>query len=312
MLTGIDVGGTRIKGGLDSPEGEIVHEATLWLHENDRTEEGMVKRVAELVRSLGPSDGVGLGIAGIIHQGDQRITSAPNFPLWNNFCVGEQVARLVDRPVVIDNDANCVIRGEHIAGVARGETHVIGITLGTGVGGAIILNDRVWMGVEGMAGEYGHSVVDPHGAPCGCGGTGCLETFTSAVGLRRLCTLNRPVGLSADELASADFPRLLAQCADDGDPIALEHFTKAGWALGITLAGLLNTLNIKVVVLAGGVAAAFHHMREATWQEIHSRAFTEVAQGVSIRIGELGERAGIIGAAFACSKNDANRLTEVP
>jgi len=132
------------------------------------------------------------------------------------------------------------------------------------------------------------------------------------VGLRRLCTLQKPDGLSADELASADFPRVLAQLAEQGDPVAIQHFAKAGWALGITLTGLLNALNIKVVVLAGGVAAAFPHMQEATWKEIQARAFTEVARGVSIRIGELGERAGIIGAAFACSKKDANRLTEVP
>jgi len=302
MLTGIDVGGTRIKGGLITEEGELVHEVTLWLTDADRTEEGMVQRLSQLIHSLGPSDSVGIGVAGVIHQSEQCITESPNFPLWNQFRIADRIHEVIQRPVLIDNDANCVIRGEHAAGVAKGVDNLIGLTLGTGVGGAIILDGRVWRGSSGMAGEMGHTVVNPAGAQCGCGSTGCLETYASAVGLRRLCQGERPHGMTDDELAAADLPRRLAERAAEDDPVALKHFGTAGKALGVTLASMINVLNVPVVVLAGGVAQAYPYMEKTTLETIKERAFAEVARNLSIRCGTLNGRAGIIGAALSVSE----------
>jgi len=302
MLTGIDVGGTRIKGGLITEDGELVHEVTLWLTDADRTEEGMVQRLSQLIHSLGPSDSVGIGVAGVVDQQQQCISESPNFPLWSQFRLAERIHQEIQRPVLIDNDANCVIRGEQTAGVAQGVPNLIGLTLGTGVGGAVILNGRVWRGSKGMAGEIGHTVVNPAGAKCGCGSVGCLETYASAVGLRRLCEGERPDGMTNEELFRADLPMQLAERAANGDAVARKHFTSAGKALGVTIASMINVLNVPVVVLAGGVAQAYPFMEKATLETIKERAFDEIARDLSIRCGTLDERAGIIGAALSVSE----------
>ena len=295
---GIDVGGTRLKAGLVDERSGVHGEQVLWLSPQDQTEDGMVQKLVEAVRAVDPSGSavaVGLGVAGVVRWADGVITESPNFPLWKEFAVRSRLRERLGREVYLDNDANCVIAGEALLGVAAGRKNVIGLTLGTGVGGGLVLDGHLWRGEGGMAGELGHITVDAGGPPCGCGGNGCLETYASLVGLRRMCA-TRPV--SGVDVASADLPRLLSAAAAAGDATALAHFAAAGRALGQVLAGLLNALNVRTVVLAGGVANAFRWMEAATRAEIEHRAFAAVRKDVEIRVGTLGEKAGVIGAAL--------------
>ena len=197
--------------------------------------------------------------------------------------------------VAIDNDANCVVAGEAIAGAAAGKQHVLGFTLGTGVGGAIILNGNLWHGQRGMAGELGHICVDPTGPLCGCGSRGCLETYASRVGLAHALRDEPVEGIDPDNL---DMPKQLADLATEGHPVACKHFQSAGTALGRATGGLLNVLNIETVLLAGGLTPAWPLMEAAMRKEMTRTAFPGVVRDVQIHLGTLGDKAGMIGAAL--------------
>ena len=297
-FVGVDIGGTRIKAGLVSANMKLVRESVAWLEPSDKSEDGLVRRVAAVIREV--SEGVrpvlvGVGIPGVIDRSRGVVSRSPNFPEWLDFPVQRRLSDLTGHAVVIDNDANCVIVGEAIAGAGAGTRSLIGLTLGTGVGGGIFLDGALWRGVNGMGGELGHVVADPAGPPCTCGGRGCLEMYPSVNGLRVLCRAQPVAGVDAD---ANDLPEQLAAAVGRGDWTARAHFATAGQALGRVLGSLLNIFDVKKVVLAGGVAATFPLMQEACTTAIRGASFPEIAAGVEIVQGTLAERAGIIGAAF--------------
>ena len=293
VWVGIDVGATRLKAGRVGADDAVTDERVAWLGSEDRSEAGILARLTELVRAVDPRGdavGVGLGVAGVIDRARGVITTSPNFPEWKNFSLADHLGAAVGARVLLDNDANCVVAGEALAGAARGVTNLIGLTLGTGVGGGLILDGRLWRGQRGMAGELGHVTVDPAGPPCNCGGRGCLEMYPSLVGLRE-----PPTDVDPDD---PDLPRALAAAAERGNPTAQQHFDAAGRGLGIGLAGFLNVLDVSTILLAGGIAAAWPLLRPSAEREIAQRTFPAIREGLDVRIATLGERAGIIGAAL--------------
>ena len=197
-------------------------------------------------------------------------------------------------PVWLGNDANCVFAGEFLCGAAQGIDSFLGLALGTGIGGAIVLDGRLWRGEQGFAGELGHINVEPDGFACGCGSRGCMEQYCSLSGLKNLCRQTPVPGVTPDN----DLPRQLAEAADAGNEIARGHFATAGQMLGRGLATLLNTFNLSNVVLAGGMSRTFSWMERNCRHELESRAYTTKHHKVQIRMGKLGEKAGIIGAAM--------------
>jgi glucokinase len=294
---GIDVGGTRIKAGLVSPQHEIIHELVLSLTPTDKSEDAILARIvdaASQVRGNAEIGGVGLGIPGCVDIDRGVVVTSPNFPQWAEFPVAERLRELISEPVTVDNDANCVILGESLAGVAKESAHMVGLTLGTGVGGAIILNGKIWRGAHGMAGEFGHIMVDPDGPQCGCGARGCLEMYASLVGFRHLCRAQNVPGIDTE---ATDLPEQLARAAKAGSPMAIQHFNTSGTMLGRALGGLLNALNVEMVILAGGVSRTFEWMEDALWAELRQRCYAPVTESIAIKVGSLGDRAGIIGAA---------------
>ncbi len=293
---GVDIGGTRLKAGLVNDNHQVVREAVAWLEPGDKTEEGLIARVAALVNQV--REGVrpvlvGIGVAGVIDRRSGVVARSPNFPTWRNFAVQRRLQDLTGFAVLVDNDANCVIAGEALMG-ARAGRDLIGLTLGTGVGGGLVLNGQVWRGANGMGGELGHIVADPAGPLCGCGGRGCLEMYPSVNGLRHQARLREV----AVDLEAPNLPELLANLARGGDATAQACFDAAGVALGRVLGGLLNVFDIKTVLLAGGVSGTWDRMEAATWAAIRGASFPEIADGVEIYVGTLGERAGIYGAAL--------------
>lgn len=293
---GIDLGGTRIKAGrVEAAAVQVEAIAPV----ESREPEAILDALVGLVAGLDP-DGrlpIGIAAAGVIDQAAGVVRESPNFPSWRDFALGSRLSARTGRAVKLENDANAVIYGEARHGVARGIANIVGYTLGTGVGGGLVIAGEIYRGERGMAAELGHVTIVPEGRPCGCGNRGCLERYVGQVGLiQTLGELGPPL---SDLLAPdpADAPRRLARLADDGDVRARAVFAEVGRALGQAAAALLHTLDITTFVLAGGVAGAFDHIAPPMHAELYARSFRSMSVGVKILHGTLGPSAGILGAA---------------
>lgn len=298
-MIGIDVGGTRIKAGRVDPDGHVLGEAVVEVG-SARGPDDIVKLLVDLIGTLDPGGDspVGIAAAGVLDQRHGLVRESPNFPAWRDFPLGVRVAAATGRHVALENDANAVVWGEARAGAGRGFGTLAGYTLGTGVGGGLVLDHHLWRGVRGMAGELGHVTVVPDGRPCGCGNRGCLEQYAGSVGIVR--TLRESSGPLADLAADpAHAAHLLAERAHAGDPNARAVFADVGRHLGVAAAALVQTLDLTLVVLCGGIGeGAFDLVAPSMDQELVQRTFRSMSAGVTIRKGELGPAAGIIGAAL--------------
>jgi len=298
-MIGIDVGGTRIKAGRVDPRGTLLAEQVVEVGDA-RDPDDIVKALVDLVGALDPSGDspVGIAAAGVLDQHHGIVRESPNFPSWRDFPLGARVAAATGRRVTLDNDANAVVWGEARAGAGRGFATLAGYTLGTGIGGGLVLDHHLWRGVRGMAGELGHVTVVPDGRPCGCGNRGCLEQYAGAVGiLQTLAAGGGPLAALAAEPAHA--AHRLAQRAHAGDAEARRVFAEVGRHLGVAAAALVHTLDLTLIVLCGGVGeGAFDLIAPSMEAELVARTFRSMGAGVTLRRGELGAAAGIIGAAL--------------
>lgn len=303
LVIGIDIGGTNLKAGLLTEGGTLIEERLVELEDKHKTEEGMVEACRKASKKLMNLSGfgvesvagVGLGVAGVIDSG--VITESPNFPAWKNFALGARLSEQLGIPVALENDVNAVARGEQWCGAVKSEKNFLCMAIGTGFGGAICLDGNIWRGVDGMAGEVGHINIYPDGPPCNCGSRGCLETYASSVALIRRVKEDdyRPV-LDAVERDSA-IPHKLAMLAQEGDATAKGYWDEMGRAIGLVLGGLLNTLNLKLVLMGGGLSKSFGLFYPAMEAEMQKRAFPAIWKGVEFRVSRLWEQAGIYGAA---------------
>jgi glucokinase len=285
---GIDIGGTFIKAALVSGEGRVLRRARVASGVEGGADE-IERRVEEAVGELGGGGirGVGIGVPGMVRMDDGVVVRSPNIPAWNEYPARERLGARLGLGVVVDNDANMAALGEGWVGAGRGAGSFMMITLGTGIGAGIVLGGRLWHGDTGRAGEFGHVIVEPGGAPCGCGGRGCVERYASADGMRRLAS---ELGLEAD------VPDIMA-LAGKGDPAARRVFETAGGMLGIALGAWFNIMDVRTVIVGGGAAPALRlmlpHLRDALARSVYG---VEPGQ-LRIVPAELGEEAGVIGSA---------------
>lgn len=269
LFIGVDVGGTKVLAAEVSSSGRVRRTARRTtpgrLVPARLVEDALTEAVAEVARGR-RVDGVGLAAAGFVDAAGERVMFAPHLP-WR----GEEVrARLMERwgtTVVLDNDANCAARAEVAHGAARGAVDAVVVTLGTGIGGAVVLDGRVHRGSNGMAGEFGHMQVVPDGLPCECGGRGCWEQYSSGNALVRLYrgglagTPPAPgvpgPGVTGPGVPGPDVrgPDVMA-AAEAGDPVALAAFASVGAWLGMGVANLVAAFDPEVVVVGGGVSAS--------------------------------------------------------
>lgn len=293
-VLGVDIGGTRVKAGLIEGDGAVVREDVWDIGDDARAPGALVDAIGAWAAQVDPSGAapIGVAVAGVLDQAAGLIRESPNFPAWRDVPFGRLLAG-TGRRVVLENDANAVILGEALWGAGRGAASLVGYTIGTGVGGGIVLNGRLWRGTRGMAGELGHVTVVPDGRPCGCGNRGCLEQYVGRVGLVQSA---RMAGALAD-VADQDLPRALAAAASAGDAVAIALWAEVGHALGLAAAALVHTLDVTRIVIAGGVAGAFDLFAPAMEAELRARTFRSMAAGVVIAQGTLGVSAGIAGAA---------------
>jgi len=299
---GIDLGGTNCRGGIVE-EDAIVGSEEFIPSRQDKDAEAFFDRLTLFCRRLAeksgqPVGGIGLGAPGVVGE-DGSVRYAPNLPHLNGFPLAQRLMDSLELPVYIVNDANAIAWGEAVFGAGSDLDSFLLMTLGTGVGGGVVLNRSLWTGVDGAAGEVGHMMVVENGRPCGCGSRGCLEQYASATGIVHSARLAMEEGASSSlgENSEALEARHVALAARNGDKVAAKAFCEAGKKLGQVLAGITNLLNLQGAIITGGVSESLDLMLPAIRREMNQRAFPVPAGSLVIRRGTLGERAGILGAA---------------
>ena len=314
VVCAVDLGGTNLRAANVDGEGRI--------HERVKVPTPQAEQPAEIVNAIasavaqcgrGAADrganiqAVSVVVPGSVHTETHVIVNAPNVPAIVDFKLAETLQTKLQRPVEIENDANAAALGEMWQGAARGCRTIVCLTLGTGVGSGIVLDGELWRGADGTAGEIGHTSVDPFGdVKCKCGNIGCLEVCASGTAIVRMARegLNgRPESslnaMPADELSA----KVIANAASNGDEFAREIFQRVGMYLGIAAANIVNTLNPEMIVIGGGVSAAFDLFAPGAREEMLRRAFPVPAGRCRIVKAECGDDAGLLGAAWLACQN---------
>ncbi|MGA6973176.1 MAG: ROK family protein [Candidatus Binatus sp.] len=310
---GLDMGGTNIRCAAVSVAGDVIlmeHGPSLASRNAADVAENIAAQLNHLLetarrRGLGSPQALGVAVPGPLNVYTGTVMQAPHVAAWRGYPLRKKLEAILGRKVVLDNDANAWALGEYWRGAARGRRDVVLLTLGTGVGGGLIVGGKLVYGRSGMAGELGHVTVEPNGPRCDCGSHGCLESYASASGLRGLVEqrLGLPPGTPfpaqiVDSEGNFSVRGLTAQ-ARRGDKVALEAFATAGYYLGIAIASFLNAFNPELVVIGGGVAGALPFMRKTMAAQVRDRAFTAMARDSRIVRAALGPRGGVVGAAYA-------------
>ncbi|WP_234411189.1 ROK family protein [Nocardioides terrigena] len=305
VWVGVDVGGTKVLAGVVDEHGRVVRTARRATPgrrvDAVRVEDALVQAVLE-VAGGSPIAGVGVAAAGFVDASGSRVMFAPHLP-WQ----GEDVRdRLADRwgvPVTLDNDANGAAVAEWTYGAARGARSAVVVTMGTGIGGGIIIDDHLVRGANGMAGEFGHMQVVPGGQPCECGGRGCWEQYSSGNALVRFARARMGEQPSVLEEATGGNPDLVTgpmvtEAAEDGDLVARQAFASVGDWLGVGVANLVAAFDPEVVVIGGGVSAAGDRLLEpARTALVRSLVGAAHRQVPPLVAAQLGPQAGLVGAA---------------
>jgi glucokinase len=327
---GVDLGGTNLRIAAVDEAGHLLEKVTLGTKValgRDDVLNNMceaIRHLSQKYRGTGQPRGVGIGVPGIINLQTGMVRESPNLPGWSDYPVRDEIEKRLQAPVILENDANVAALGEKWLGAGRHVGDMAMLTLGTGVGGGVILNGKIWHGITGMAGEFGHMTVEPDGQQCGCGNRGCLEQYASATAVVRM---------AREAIAAGDAPAFAKTAGSDaefnakeiynlaiqGDEDAKKIFRRVGRALGIVLGGLINGLNLEMYVIGGGVSSAWEAFSPSIFEELRQRSMVYAAtapadpltqwSGASAQVesGEgrktivtralLGSDAGLFGAA---------------
>jgi glucokinase len=330
---GIDLGGTSLRVGAFYDDMQLL--ATRVMPTRVRSgPQAVVHDMADAVASLldettGRAEAIGLGSPGPLNLTDGTLGQLPNFPGWDFFPLRSSLEEFTGLPVVLDGDANAAALAEWKLGAGRTEAvdSMAMITLGTGVGSGIILDGRIWQGMVGMGGEVGHVSVNFEGPVCSCGGRGCLEYYASATGIERAARARAEEsrGPLAELFASnrSVNARMIADLASSGDHEASELYAQVGRYLGRGLAGLVNTLDLPLYVIGGGVAAAWNLFAPEMFQTLRELSYVYRLQQPSqlthrepnrpfVTCARLGPDAGLLGAAMLPSLSQSQHEQTAP
>ena len=313
-IVGVDLGGTSINVGVVPFEGGTVLGMRSLPTKPERGPKFVVDRMIEMIgaavkdaRHEGdvPDDGVlgiGIGSPGPLDRETGTVLDTPNLG-WRNFPLRDLIANGSGFEAVLDNDANCAALGEYWQGAGRDVRHLIAVTLGTGIGGGIVLDGEVLHGASDMAGEIGHMTIDSTGRKCNCGNYGCLEAYASgpAIAARAVEGLGGNNGSILPSLVDGDLEQITAETVYEaivaGDPYAKDVMRETAQFLGTGLGSLINLFNPGMIVIAGGVTLAGDHLMRPLRAEVKKRAFREGFESCRIVVSELGGMAGVVGAA---------------
>jgi glucokinase len=298
---GVDLGGTNLRAAAIDRAGNLLDKPisvdTNYLGGREAVIGDIVNAVTTLKQQFSGLRlaGVGIGVPGFIRLREGFITNSNNLPYLENFPVRDEIEKRLGTPIILENDANAAALGETWQGAGRDVDSLVLLTLGTGVGGGIILDNKVVHGGVGMAGELGHLTIDPNGPPCGCGNNGCLEKIASATAVESMAYLMS----LGDNLTSRDVYNLAA----GGNVKAQRIFEQMGWALGVAIGNLVNTFNFPLYLLSGGMLPAWEFFAPKMIEEASRRSFTFRNSETRIAQAKLGNLAGLYGAAYLPLQN---------
>ncbi|TDJ06938.1 MAG: ROK family protein [Deltaproteobacteria bacterium] len=307
-VIGIDIGGTNLRGAVVDSKGKILKKYSLSSEANVGID-NLINNLIDLINNLRADfkiTGIGIGIPGILDSKKGIITQAPNIKNAANYPIIKVLnSRIKPRlPLVIENDANCAAFGEYKFGAGLGFKTLIMITLGTGVGGGIILNGEIWNGAHGMGGEIGHIKIYPDGNKCNCGNRGCLESYSSLVGIKNMIKkgltenkINKKLLEKIKSTKHDKLPELFYEEAKSGNSFSKRLWEEFGKALGIGISSLTNLLNVEIVVIGGGIANAWQMFIPSTKKAVKENTLIGPYQKLKISKSKLKNDAGILGAA---------------
>jgi glucokinase len=285
MLIGVDFGGTQVKAGVVE-DGEVIRSTSTATRAGASPDE-ILDTIANTALALSPNpDAVGVAIPGEVN-GEGRCWRLPNVPGFEGVLIGEELSKRLGCPIAVENDATTAALGEQLYGHGRSHPNFLMVTLGTGIGGGLVLGHQLYPGSYGFAAEIGHICVDtgPEAPICVCGQRGCIEAFA---GTRALL---REFGGNVSEVLP------ISVSARRGERAGLKVFEKMGRALGRGLANIQNLLDLHAIVFSGGISASFDLLEPFIREELRSHTFAPPLAEVPLLVSELGERAGVIGAA---------------
>ncbi len=285
---GVNLGGTNLRIAAVTTTGDLLEKITLGTkvalgRDHVITEMcDAIQRLSAQYKASGKLLGAGIGVPGIIDMPTGMLRKSANLPGWEDYPVRAEIERRLNARVVLENDANVAALGEQWLGAARGVPNMAVVTLGTGIGGGIVLNGKIWHGMNGMAGEFGHVTIEPEGQTCPCGNRGCAERYASATAIMRM---------AREAIAKGDAPELAHAASSDpefgaksiynlavqGNEHARRIFRSFGHSLGILLAGLVNVLNLDMFVIGGGVSSAWDAFAPTMFEEIRERSIVYAA-----------------------------------
>jgi glucokinase len=313
-IVGVDIGGTNIVVGTVREDGAAIHGVSSVPTRPEEGAQAVIGRIAGLVeesisetmREAGIArdqvSGVGIGAPGPLDRARGIVLLTPNLG-WTLLPLRDLVGGAVHLPATLDNDANCAIYGEWWVGAAKGARYVVGLTIGTGIGGGIVVDGKLYHGTSDIAGEIGHTTIDSTGRRCKCGNYGCLEAYASgpAIAARAVEGIEAGADSTLPDLVGGDLSRITAQSVYDaahgGDEYALEVVRETAKFLGAGVANLVNIFNPDVIVLVGGVTLAGDRLFVPLRAEVKRRAFKPAVERCRILPGALPGTAGVFGAA---------------
>jgi glucokinase len=301
LVFAVDLGGTHLRAALVDDAGRILKQLKQETPKGDSAlciVNALVNAAQQWESDKLPVVAAAIMVPGAVDCDKAVVLQAPNLPSLVNFELKAELERRLGWPVFLENDANAAAVGEMWMGAARGCCDVISVTLGTGVGGGVILDGKLWRGSHGSAGEIGHTTVDPFsGLKCKCGNTGCLELFASATAIVRMTRENLSLfpesTLKSEGLTAAK----VYEAGRNGDELALAVFQRFGMYLGIGLANLINLIDPQIIVISGGAVNGWDLFAPEMYRQVEERAFRTTAQQVKIARAECGDNAGLLGAA---------------
>ncbi len=287
---GIDIGGTNLKAGLVDDDGKVLARRETPTPADEPPEQAVATMVG-FIRELGAPSMVGIGAPGLVDSKNGVVRTSPNLPQWENVRLAAMLEKEVGVPVKLANDVNAIAWGEFLFGAGRGCRDILVITLGTGLGGALILDGKLHIGKDQTAGEIGHVTLIPDGYKCPCGNTGCLEQYVAKNGIvRRAKTLRK-------DLVDPT-PETIAQAAARGEEWARSVYEGVGINLGQIIAGMIQILNLEKVIVGGKIANAGEVLFGPLRAHAAERIYPLLRETYTIEKVALGPDSGIIGAAF--------------
>lgn len=304
-LAGIDIGGTKIALALADTDGRVIEKARFPTRVSDGPRAILERVCSEMERMLEANGArlaaVGVGCGGPLDRRRGLILSPPNFPGWDEFPIVSLLEERFGAPVRLDNDANAAALGEHRLGAGRGLEHLVYITISTGIGGGVIVNDRLVHGVYDSAGEVGHMTVLPDGPPCGCGGRGCLEALSSGTSIARRASERLAAG-EESLLSSLEQGELTAQtvvlAAREGDALASKVWYDTIRYLSVGIGNIFNALAPEAVIIGGGVSTAGEQLFGPLRDHVRARVRMLPPDKINILQAELGGDSGLHGAVI--------------